>query len=246
MNTESTTATSSAAGGALCMLEAPDSESFELGELTASGEASSSMNMSGPGASVQFSATANSVTTSQRSPTQQELHQGKSGNSNGASATKRRATPNSPSFSWNDILRVQNLIERCLQQCLSKNEIVATLHTHAKVDPSFTAVVWQKLEEQNPGFFRTYKLQLKLKDQILAFNTLVSKQKEMMSKSGVASSDPRRMENDLLNGIPPPSSMNFSFSPTGSMPNPFGPASPLPFPLPSPIKSELDTHAFFT
>lgn len=44
------------------------------------------------------------------------------------------------------------------------------------MDPEFTSVVWQKLEEQNPSFFRAYNLQLQLKEQILAFNYLVRKE----------------------------------------------------------------------
>jgi hypothetical protein len=51
---------------------------------------------------------------------------------------------------------------------------VLTLQAQAKVDPAFTAVVWQKLEEQNPAFFRAYALQLQLKEQIATFNFLVS------------------------------------------------------------------------
>ncbi|RLN72343.1 hypothetical protein BBJ28_00009817 [Nothophytophthora sp. Chile5] len=87
-----------------------------------------------------------------------------------------------PSFSWNDILRVQNLIERCLQQYLSKSEILVALKGQANVDPGFANVVWQKLEEQNPSFFRAYNLQLQLKEQIIAFNYLVGQQKEMAAK----------------------------------------------------------------
>lgn len=89
-----------------------------------------------------------------------------------------------PTFSWSDILRVQNLIERCLQQYLSKNDILITLKEQASVDPAFTNVVWQKLKEQNPTFFRAYNLQLQLKEQIIAFNYLVGQQKEMIANGG--------------------------------------------------------------
>lgn len=93
-------------------------------------------------------------------------------------------------FSWNEILLVQNLIERCLQQHLSKvihilpsinaqqtlfsqDEIIYTLQAQAKVDPQFTHIVWQKLEEQNESFFRAYTIQSELREQIAAFNYLV-------------------------------------------------------------------------
>ncbi|EGZ05777.1 hypothetical protein PHYSODRAFT_532945 [Phytophthora sojae] len=71
--------------------------------------------------------------------------------STGVGAKRPPPTPVSPpTFSWNDILREQ-----------------------ANVDPAFANVVWQKLEEQNPTFFRAYSLQLQLKEQIIAFNYLV-------------------------------------------------------------------------
>lgn len=47
------------------------------------------------------------------------------------------------------------------------------LQEQAQVDPEFTNVVWQKLQEQNPSFFRAYNIQLQLQEQILAFNYLV-------------------------------------------------------------------------
>jgi hypothetical protein len=36
-----------------------------------------------------------------------------------------------------------------------------------------TNLVWQKLEEQNPDFFQAYKIQLRLKDQIMLHNCMV-------------------------------------------------------------------------
>ncbi|GMF40805.1 unnamed protein product [Phytophthora fragariaefolia] len=54
-----------------------------------------------------------------------------------------------------------------------QNDILITLKEQANVDPAFANVVWQKLEEQNPTFFRAYSLQLQLKEQIIAFNYLV-------------------------------------------------------------------------
>ncbi len=33
---------------------------------------------------------------------------------------------------------------------------MATLQTEAKIEPSFTTLVWQKLEEQNKEFFEAY------------------------------------------------------------------------------------------
>lgn len=48
--------------------------------------------------------------------------------------------------------------------------------------------VWQKLNEQNPEFFKAYYTRLALKQQIEKFNELLEKQKELMdSQTNVAS-----------------------------------------------------------
>lgn len=62
--------------------------------------------------------------------------------------------------------------------------MVSTLHDQARVEPSFTQLVWQKLEEQNPDFFRAYATRLKLKDQIVLFNHLLEQQVAMFAKLG--------------------------------------------------------------
>jgi uncharacterized protein (TIGR01589 family) len=75
-----------------------------------------------------------------------------------------------------DIELVQNLIERCLQLYMSRDEVVKTLLTRARIDPGFTTLVWQKLEEENAEFFRAYYIRLKLKKQIVVFNHLLEHQ----------------------------------------------------------------------
>ncbi|PWA58816.1 hypothetical protein CTI12_AA396480 [Artemisia annua] len=75
-----------------------------------------------------------------------------------------------------DIELVQNLIERCLQLYMNKDEVVKTLLNRARIDPGFTALVWQKLEEENADFFRAYYIRLKLKKQIILFNHLLEHQ----------------------------------------------------------------------
>ena len=72
-----------------------------------------------------------------------------------------------------DIQLVQNLVERCLQLYMNQREAVSILQQQAKIEPSFTELVWQKLEEQNPEFYRAYYARLRLKDQILVFNELI-------------------------------------------------------------------------
>ncbi|XP_048231302.1 uncharacterized protein LOC8281386 isoform X2 [Ricinus communis] len=63
---------------------------------------------------------------------------------------------------------------------MNRDEVVRTLLTRARIDPGFTTLVWQKLEEENADFFRAYYIRLKLKKQILLFNHLLEHQYHLM------------------------------------------------------------------
>ncbi|KAI5560247.1 hypothetical protein POPTR_016G038100v4 [Populus trichocarpa] len=92
-----------------------------------------------------------------------------------------------------DIQVVQNLIERCLQLYMNQTEVVETLLAQAKIEPGFTELVWQKLEEENGEFFRAYYLRLKVKQQIEEFNKLLVQQAHLMhdlNSTGVAPMPP--------------------------------------------------------
>ncbi|XP_072980895.1 uncharacterized protein [Typha angustifolia] len=82
--------------------------------------------------------------------------------------------------SHDDIELVQNLIERCLLLYMNKAEVVRTLSSRARIEPGFTTLVWQKLEEENPEFFRAYYIRLKLKRQIIFFNHLLEHQHHLL------------------------------------------------------------------
>nr|KAJ0204204.1 hypothetical protein LSAT_V11C500240370 [Lactuca sativa] len=73
-----------------------------------------------------------------------------------------------------------NLIERCLQLYMNRDEVVKTLLSHACIHPGFTSLVWQKLEEENAYFFRAYYIRLKLKKHIIIFNHLLEHQYHLM------------------------------------------------------------------
>ncbi|XP_038986230.1 uncharacterized protein LOC103706913 isoform X2 [Phoenix dactylifera] len=78
------------------------------------------------------------------------------------------------------LLQVQNLIERCLQLYMNREEVVRTLSDRARIEPGFTTLVWKKLEEENSEFFRAYYIRLKLKKQIILFNYLLEHQYHLM------------------------------------------------------------------
>ncbi|XP_010543524.1 PREDICTED: uncharacterized protein LOC104816410 [Tarenaya hassleriana] len=89
-----------------------------------------------------------------------------------------------------DIQLVQNLIERCLQLYMNQTEVVGALLEQAKIEPGFTELVWQKLEEENREFFKAYYLRLMVKHQIMEFNKFLEEQVELMRQlhpTGVAS-----------------------------------------------------------
>uniref|UniRef100_A0A1J3ESU5 Uncharacterized protein n=1 Tax=Noccaea caerulescens TaxID=107243 RepID=A0A1J3ESU5_NOCCA len=89
-----------------------------------------------------------------------------------------------------DIQLVQNLIERCLQLYMNQEEVVETLLEQAKIEPGFTQLVWQKLEEENKEFFKAYHLRLMVKHQIMEFNKLLEQQDyhmRQMHPTGVTS-----------------------------------------------------------
>ncbi|XP_077218205.1 uncharacterized protein LOC143852615 [Tasmannia lanceolata] len=81
-----------------------------------------------------------------------------------------------------DIQLVQNLIERCLQLYMNQEEVVETLLVQADIEPGFTELVWQKLEEENREFFKAYHVRLMVKHQISIFNKLLEQQVELMNK----------------------------------------------------------------
>ena len=85
-------------------------------------------------------------------------------------------------LSWSNIQLVQNLIEKCLQMYMSQKEVLYTLEMKGNVEPGFTQLVWQKLEEQNKEFFQAYALRLQLRDQIALFNHLLEQQAQALQK----------------------------------------------------------------
>ncbi|CAJ2671612.1 unnamed protein product [Trifolium pratense] len=82
--------------------------------------------------------------------------------------------------SYQDVEWVQNLVERCIQLYMTPKEVVTTLQNQANIEPEFTKSVLQRLEEQNPEFFKAYYTRLALKQQIEEFNKLLEKQKQLM------------------------------------------------------------------
>ncbi|KAF6140870.1 hypothetical protein GIB67_042283 [Kingdonia uniflora] len=102
-------------------------------------------------------------------------------------------------LSREDIELVQNLIERCLLLYMNRDEVVKTLMNRARIDPGFTTLVWQKLEEENAEFFRAYYIRLKVKKQIIMFNHLIEHQFHLM-KNPVA---PKIPLGPMQNGFHP-------------------------------------------
>jgi len=73
---------------------------------------------------------------------------------------------------------------------MARHEVLAILQQQARILPEFTALVWQKLEEQNAEFFAAYRLGLRLKDQILCFNALLEQHASLAAAARGATPPP--------------------------------------------------------
>ena len=94
-----------------------------------------------------------------------------------------------------DVQRAQVLIERCMLTYMPFEEVQTKLHHESDVEPALTQVVWRKLQvaqlstsglspahqswprvcqEANPRFFEHYLLRVRLKEQMVAFASLLA------------------------------------------------------------------------
>lgn len=111
---------------------------------------------------------------------EEQLHEAQSEGLTTESSPGPISSGDNRKVSCDDIQLVQNLIERCLQLYMNQREVIKTLLDQAKIEPGFTSLVWQKLEEQNCDFFNAYYTRLKLKKQIILFNRLLEQQYQLM------------------------------------------------------------------
>ncbi|KAL0478503.1 hypothetical protein AKO1_008185 [Acrasis kona] len=89
----------------------------------------------------------------------------------------------SRNYSVDEVKQAQALIHQCLKSYLSRDETAERLSD--RYDNGFVGVVWHKLEQQNPEFFKSYNVRIKIKDQINSFNDLVNEQAQVMKHEGV-------------------------------------------------------------
>eukprot|EP01118_Nematostelium_gracile_P004633 TRINITY_DN1547_c0_g1_i2.p1 TRINITY_DN1547_c0_g1~~TRINITY_DN1547_c0_g1_i2.p1 ORF type:complete len:151 (+),score=28.04 TRINITY_DN1547_c0_g1_i2:200-652(+) len=89
------------------------------------------------------------------------------------------------------------MIEKCLQLYMHPDEVFGNLERE-NIPSDFTRWVWAKLEEQNPKFFLAYNIRLRIKEQISAFNYLVSQQAQLMHKSGLLASKGPTLEPPVI------------------------------------------------
>ncbi|XP_039013476.1 uncharacterized protein LOC120143152 [Hibiscus syriacus] len=63
---------------------------------------------------------------------------------------------------------------------MTEKEVEKTLLAQAKILPSFTKFVWEKLEQENEEFFRAYYMRLMVKQQIIEFNQMLQQHVQLM------------------------------------------------------------------
>ncbi|KAL3754155.1 hypothetical protein ACJRO7_001412 [Eucalyptus globulus] len=73
---------------------------------------------------------------------------------------------------------VKDLIEKCLQLYMAMDQVIIALRDNFNIEPRLTVLVWTKLQEDNPEFFRDYYIRLKLIKQISEFNQLLEQQRQ--------------------------------------------------------------------
>jgi len=107
-----------------------------------------------------------------------------SGRSNAGGGGGEAAPWGGGMVSAHDVAMVQSLLERSLRLYMSKEEVVKHLEETAKIEPTFTRLVWSQLEKSNPEFFKAYHMMVQLKSQIIRFNAVLEKQYEWLRKNG--------------------------------------------------------------
>jgi uncharacterized protein (TIGR01589 family) len=63
-------------------------------------------------------------------------------------------------FTKDFIITLQSCIEKCLQEQLTMEEACTTIYYQFAIDPRVTEIVWRKLEEENPTYFKEYSNRL--------------------------------------------------------------------------------------
>ncbi|KAL7613600.1 hypothetical protein Lser_V15G06386 [Lactuca serriola] len=86
------------------------------------------------------------------------------------------STGNHRRISPEEVQNVKNQIEQCLWNYMNKKQAMDILYQKQNIEPIFTKLVWERLEEENQDFFKTYYLKLALKNQITQFNDLLYQQ----------------------------------------------------------------------
>lgn len=87
------------------------------------------------------------------------------------------------SYRVSQIEYVQQLIEECLKLYMDKFACIQQIIlTHPNIQPGFINLMWGRLEQQNPEFFRSYNQLLYLKRQIHLFNSLANLQVKLMQQ----------------------------------------------------------------
>ncbi|KAF8012547.1 hypothetical protein BT93_I0649 [Corymbia citriodora subsp. variegata] len=68
-----------------------------------------------------------------------------------------------------------------MQLYMDRHETACAVEIHTGIDRQITQMVWDRMEEQNPVFFRHYYIRVALKRQILQFNQLLEQQHQAMN-----------------------------------------------------------------
>ncbi|KAG5051960.1 hypothetical protein JHK87_004158 [Glycine soja] len=97
-----------------------------------------------------------------------------------------RGSVNQRHVTCKDVKWVQDLIEHSLKQNMNKDEAIELI-SQVEIEPNFTKLVWQELEEANQEFFKGYYANMAWKHKMFLLNIFLEEQRQVM---GLTSSVP--------------------------------------------------------
>eukprot|EP01116_Phalansterium_solitarium_P011447 TRINITY_DN27134_c0_g1_i1.p1 TRINITY_DN27134_c0_g1~~TRINITY_DN27134_c0_g1_i1.p1 ORF type:complete len:214 (-),score=58.03 TRINITY_DN27134_c0_g1_i1:21-662(-) len=80
---------------------------------------------------------------------------------------------------------IRPLFSECLQMYMTEEETCKILELRAGLDEELSKLIWKRLVELLPRYFSAYGMRLRIKDQITAFNYIVSQQAQSMVAKGM-------------------------------------------------------------
>ncbi|ESQ30509.1 hypothetical protein EUTSA_v10012313mg, partial [Eutrema salsugineum] len=77
---------------------------------------------------------------------------------------------------------IKGKIEACIQKYMSMEQTMTYLHENHQIYPPLVTAIWERLQRDNPDFFKEYNKRCEVARQIATFNDLLAQQVYLMQK----------------------------------------------------------------